>query len=119
LVGISSIHEYIEGQTPTPTPTPQPGQLPTKFVDIDGRISFVTMNAGASCNAFVRVSGDSTRLGLPGGTIIRLSAADHNICTSFGLAKMGNADITFDITRASESQSAQAQRLFIATRVTI
>jgi hypothetical protein len=24
LIGISGIHQYVEGQTPTPTPTPTP-----------------------------------------------------------------------------------------------
>ena len=75
LIGISSIHQYVEGQTPPPAATPQPEQLPTKFVDIKGQIRFVIMQSGGSCTAFVQVSGDSARLGLPGGTVIRLGAA--------------------------------------------
>lgn len=118
LIGISSIHKYIEGQTPPPAATPQPQQLPTKFVDIKGQILWVTMQSGA-CAAFVRVSGDSPRLGLPGGTVIRLMAEDQNICTSFGLAKIGSTEITFDATKASQAQSGQSARLFSTNRVTL
>jgi hypothetical protein len=59
------------------------------------------MFPGGSCNAWVKVGGEGTRLGLPGGSVIGLKAADQNICTSFGLAKIGNTEIKFDAQKTS------------------
>ena len=115
LIGISSIHQYVEGQTPPPAATPKPKQLPTKFVDIKGQVLSVVTFAGGSCNAWVKISGEGqTPPGLPSGTVIVLGAADHSICTSFGLAKIGKINITFDAQKASE-----AERLFSISRVVI
>lgn len=113
LIGISSIHQYIEGQTPTPTPKPE--QLPTKFVDIKGQVLRLVMFAGGACNAWVQVSGEGgTPRGVPGGSTMILRGADQHICTSFGLAKIGKTNITFDAQKASE-----ADRLFSTSRVVI
>jgi hypothetical protein len=117
LIGISSMHQYLEGQTPPPATTPQPRQLPTTYVDIKGRINFVIVFPGGSCNAFVQVSGNSaTQLGLPGGNLIRLGAADQNMCTSFGLANIGNTDITFD-AQPPKKESKFGTRVYSATRL--
>ena len=114
LIGISSIHEYIEGQTPTPTPKPE--QLPTKFVDIKGQVLFVVMFAGGTCNAWVQVSGEGrTPLGVPGGSVIILGGADQHICTSFGLSKIGKTNITFDAIKGQTTD----RRLFSTNRVQI
>ena len=118
LIGISSIYQYIEGQTTTPAPTPRPEQLPTIFVDIKGKIQFIIMFAGGSCSATVAVSPEfANRLGIPGTSIIRLGAADHNICNSFGLARIGGYDITFDAQKRSET--GQGSRWFTASRVLV
>jgi hypothetical protein len=115
LIGISSIYQYIEGQTPPPAATPQPQQLPTKFVDIKGQVLSVVTFTGGSCNVWVKISGEGqTPRGFPSGTAIVLTAADHSICTSFGLAKIGKTNITFDAQKASE-----AERLFSISRVVI
>jgi hypothetical protein len=115
LIGISSIHQYVEGQTPPPAATPQPKQLPTKFEDIKGQVLSVVTFAGEGCNAWVKISGEGqTPLGLPGGTAIVLGSADHSICTSLGLAKIGKINITFDAQKASE-----VVRLFSTSRVVI
>jgi hypothetical protein len=103
LIGISSIHQYIEGQTPPPAATPKQEELPTKFVDIRGRIIVFNMVSGGPCIAWTTVTGpEGAKLGLPGGSIIGLSGADQNVCTSFGLAKVGNTDIKFDAIKLRE-----------------
>jgi hypothetical protein len=115
LIGISSIYQYIEGQTPPPAATPQPQQLPIKYIDIKGQVLSVVTFTGGSCNVWVKISGEGqTPRGFPSGTVIVLTAADHSICTSFGLAKIGKTNITFDAQKASE-----AERLFSISRVVI
>ena len=53
LVGISSIHQYVEGQTP-PAATPEP----QKTVVATGQVSLITVFADKTCSAIVALPKD-------------------------------------------------------------
>jgi hypothetical protein len=44
LIGISSIHQYVEGQAPTPTPQ--------REVQVTGRVVAAIISASKTCTAF-------------------------------------------------------------------
>jgi hypothetical protein len=94
LIGISSIYQYIEGQTPAPTPRT------TKSIHLEGRVAGTIMSTSPSktCTAFVELPLDPgpTLLGVPPGTYLTLTAPIES-CTLFGLAKIGNIPIQFDV----------------------
>ena len=116
LIGISSIYQYIEGQTPSPAATPKPQQAPKaeSVVEANGRVLFVTIFASKTCTAIVALpSEEPNKLGLSPGTIISVSAPSESSCTLFGLSKIGKTQITFDAQKISE------QRFYRATRVTL
>jgi hypothetical protein len=97
LIGISSIHQYVEGQTPTPTPTPQ------REVQVTGRVVAAIISASKTCTAFVELPGDKPNLlGLKPGTTITLTAPIES-CALFGLSKIGNTPIQFVTQPASSS----------------
>ena len=89
LIGISSIHQYVEGQGP-PAATSQPKQQ-TRYV-VQGHVSDVDIYVspdGKACMADVQLLG-SARNNPPtrsDGTIELLSP-DESICTLFGLSLM-------------------------------
>src|SRR5215204_2362004 len=88
LIGISSIHQYVEGQTPPPAATPKPQQAPKaeSVVEANGRVLFVTIFASKTCTAIVALpSEEPNKLGLSPGTIISVSAPSESSCTLFGL----------------------------------
>ena len=61
LIGISSIHQYVEGQTATPTPQ--------REVQVAGRVVAAIISASKTCTAFVELPGDKPNLlGLKPGT---------------------------------------------------
>ena len=65
LIGISSIHQYVEGQTPKPQQT----------VQVAGRVVAAIISADKTCIAFVELPGDKPNLlKLKPGTIIDLLA---------------------------------------------
>jgi hypothetical protein len=116
LIGISSIHQYIEGQTPPPAATPKPQQAPKaeSVVEANGRVLFVTIFASKTCTAIVALpSEEPNKLGLSPGTIISVSAPSESSCTLFGLSKIGKTQITVDVQKISQ------QRFYRATRVTL
>jgi hypothetical protein len=116
LIGISSIHQYVEGQTPPPAATPKPQQAPKaeSVVEANGRVLFVTIFASKTCTAIVALpSEEPNKLGLSPGTIISVSAPSESSCTLFGLSKIGKTQITVDVQKISE------QRFYRATRVTL
>ena len=49
LIGISSIHQYIEGQIPTPTPRIQ------QSVQLEGRVVGTIISASKTCSAFIEL----------------------------------------------------------------
>src|SRR5215208_981334 len=89
LIGISSIHQYIEGQTPTPKTQ--------REVQLAGRVVAATISASKTCTALVELPGDKPNLlRLPPGTRIFLSAPDsESFCILFGLSKIGKTQIQF------------------------
>jgi hypothetical protein len=89
LIGISSVHQYLEAQTPTPK-TQQTVQLGGQ---VTGAIMVVSPNK--SCTGFVDLPADNL-LKLPQGTHITLTAPIES-CTLFGLAKIGKIPIQFVI----------------------
>jgi hypothetical protein len=101
LIGISSIHQYVEGQTPKPQQT----------VQVTGRVVAAIISASKTCIAFVKLPGDKPNLlGLPPGTTITLIAPSESFCTLFGLSKIGNTQIRF-VTQTAPSSTEREYRV--------
>jgi hypothetical protein len=103
LIGISSIHQYVEGQTPPPAATPQPQQQAQKFKFVTGSVSRVTIYAssdGKACLAEVGLPNNRpNNLGVRPGGNIELLAPDESICALFGQSKIGKTIISFDVEK--------------------
>jgi hypothetical protein len=115
LIGISSIHQYIEGQAPPPpaaTPKPQQAQKAADFVT--GHVLLVTIlasSAGKACLISVELPDNQPNsLGLPPGTDIELLAPNESFCTLSGLSKIGHTQIHFDAQRITASSIPPAVR---------
>jgi hypothetical protein len=103
LIGISSVHQYLEAQTPTPK-TQQTVQLGGQ---VTGAIMVVSPNK--SCTGFVDLPADKPNLlRLPPGTSITLTAPIES-CTLFGLAKTSNTPISFVVTAPTAAASTERQ----------
>jgi hypothetical protein len=99
LIGISSIHQYVEGQTPTPTPQQE--------VQVAGRVVAAVISASKTCTAFVELPGDKPNLlGIKPGTTITLTAPIES-CALFGLSKIGKTQIQF-VTQPATSSDQRA-----------
>jgi hypothetical protein len=95
LIGISSIHQYIEGQTPKPQ----------ENVQLAGRVVAAIISASKTCTAFVELPGDKPNLlRLKPGTTITLIAPIES-CVLFGLSKIGKTQIQF-VTPAPTTPSS-------------
>lgn len=103
LIGISSMHQYVEGQTPPPAATPQPQQQAQKFKFVTGSVSRVTIYAssdGKACLAQVGLPNNRpNNLGIRPGGNIELLAPDESICVLFGQSKIGKIIISFDVEK--------------------
>ena len=87
LIGISSIHQYIEGQEPN---------LKQAF-QLQGRVVSATISADKTCTASVALPADKPNvLKLPPGTSLILKAPTES-CAFFGLAKIGETPIQFKV----------------------
>ncbi|HKG88723.1 MAG TPA: hypothetical protein VKA95_10380 [Nitrososphaeraceae archaeon] len=87
LIGISSIHQYVEGQTPRVTKLPQ--QLDA--VGTLGSVRVIDSPAGKSCSTALTITQTiSPAGGLPPGTRIELVAPNEHWCTLFVLSKIVN-----------------------------
>ena len=105
LIGISSIHQYVEGQTPKPQ----------REVQVTGRVVADIISASKTCTAFVELPGDKPNLlRLPPGTSITLTAPIES-CTLFGLSKIGKTQIQF-VTPAPTAPSS-TEREYRVTQV--
>ena len=97
LIGISSMHQYVEGQTP------QPQQQAQKFKFVTGSVSRVTIYAssdGKACLAQVGLPNNRpNNLGIRPGGNIELLAPDESICVLFGQSKIGKIIISFDVEK--------------------
>jgi hypothetical protein len=112
LIGISSIHQYIEGQAPS-AKVPQQKASGSGY----GTVTHVRMfdsSAGKACTAALRISqGLPNSLGLKPGTIIDLLAPNEHFCTLFVLSKVGQIETGF------EAQNIKATTLPPAVRGTL
>jgi hypothetical protein len=112
LIGISSIHQYIEGQTPKV----QQVQKAESVTNIQGRVLSVTLLPSKTCAVAVELSGDEAdALGLPSPTTISVYAPTEH-CTLFGLSKIGKTQIIFGAQKMNPSSKTSAYR---ATQVTL
>ena len=83
LIGISSIHQYVEGQKP-------PAKLPQQLSAV-GTVASVRMidsPAGKACAAALSVTQTVPAGRLPPGTSIELVAPNEHWCTLFVLSKI-------------------------------
>src|SRR5215203_6384533 len=100
LIGISSIHQYVEGQTPKPQ----------REVQVTGRVVADIISASKTCTAFVELPGDKPNLlRLPPGTTITLTAPIES-CALFGLSKIGKTPIQF-VTQPATSSDQKAFKI--------
>jgi hypothetical protein len=93
LIGISSIHQYIEGQIPTPTPGTQ------EYIHLEGRVTNTAMSMSGSKICYATIELPTNRpnlLKLPPGSNIFLNAPIES-CTLFGLAKIGKTPVQFNV----------------------
>ena len=99
LIGISSIHQYIEGsQTP-------------RTVQLGGQVTGVIMvvSPNKSCTGFVDLPADRPNLlGLPPGTSITLVTPIES-CTLFGLAKTSKTPIQFVVQAPTAAPSTESR----------
>jgi hypothetical protein len=99
LIGISSIHQYIEGQP----------QITKRTVQLQGQVVSATISAGAeaTCTASVKLPADKPNAAnLPPGTSLTLRAPAES-CTLFGLAKIGETPIQFKLPEPRSSTQTQ------------
>jgi hypothetical protein len=97
LIGISSIHQYIKGQTPKSQHT----------VQVAGRVVGAIISEDKTCTAFVELPGDKPNLlKLKPGTSVILNAPIES-CALFGLSKIGKTQIQFVTEKAPSSTETQ------------
>jgi hypothetical protein len=104
LVGISSIHHYVEGQTPPPAATPKPQPQVQKVIKgVIGGVQSVQVYAssdGKVCLAEVALpSNRPNNLGVRPGGVIELLAPDESMCVLFGQSKIGKTQIMFRVEK--------------------
>jgi hypothetical protein len=105
LIGINSIHQYVEGQAPKP----QQKQAQQE-VQVAGRVVAAIISASKTCTAFVELPGDKPNLlRLKPGTTITLFAPIES-CALFGLSKIGNTQIQF-VTQIAPSSTERQYRV--------
>lgn len=96
LIGISSIHQYIEGQ-------------PQRNLQLQGRVVNTVISADKTRTAFVELPVDRPNLlKLPPGTSLILTAPIES-CTFFGLAKIGKTPIQFQVPAPTASSSTERE----------
>ena len=96
LIGISSVHQYIEGQ-------------PQGIVQLKGRVVAAIISASKTCTAFVELPVDKPNLlKLPPGTSLTLTAPIES-CSFFGLAKIGKTPIQFQVPAPTGPSSTERE----------
>ena len=112
LIGISVIHQYIEGQKPPPAATPELQQ---------GAVTRVTNYAssdGKACIAMVQLPIDRPNdLNVEPGDTIAVLAPNESFCTLFSQSKIGKTQILVfiaqKITASNLPRAIQADRTVI------
>jgi hypothetical protein len=101
LIGISSIHQYVEGQTPKPQQLSGAG--------IVGLVRMFDSPAGKLCTAGLTLQGPNT-FGLKAGTDIDLLAPSEHFCTLFVLSKIGKMEVGVTAQKITASSLPPAIR---------
>jgi hypothetical protein len=97
LIGISSIHQYIEGSQTQRT------------LQLQGRVVGAIISADKTCTAFVELPVDRPNiLKLPPGTSLSLTAPIES-CTFFGLAKTSKTPIQFVVPAPTAASSTERE----------
>ena len=108
LIGISSIHQYVEGQGPSRA-TPKPQQPVQNAIYVTGMVNRVinyASSADKACIAVVQLPSDKpNNLKLKPGEIIALLAPNESFCTLFGLSKIGKTQILVFIAQKITASS--------------
>ena len=107
LIGISSIHQYIEGQgTPQQKQSQQPVQKTTYVTGTVTRVINYASSVDKACIAMVQLPSDRpNNLNLePGGSIVLL-APNESFCTLFGQSKIGKTQIIVFIAQKITASS--------------
>jgi hypothetical protein len=89
LIGISSIHQYVEGQPRAKVPAKLPQQL--SAVGTVASVRMIDSPAGKACAAALSITqtvSPAGSSGLPPGTSIELVAPNEHWCTLFVLSKI-------------------------------
>jgi hypothetical protein len=103
LIGISSIHQYVEGQAPAKK---------TQQLSGAGMVGLVRMfdsPAGKLCTAGLTLQGPNT-FGLKAGTDIDLLAPSEHFCTLFVLSKIGKIEVGVTAQKITASSLPPAIR---------
>jgi hypothetical protein len=107
LIGISSIHQYIEGQVPstaTSQPQPQPQQKTNYATGKVNRVVNYVSSVDKACIAIVQLPSDRpNNLGIERGELIALLAPNESFCVLFGQSKIGNTQILFYAQKTTAS----------------
>jgi hypothetical protein len=104
LIGMSSIHQYIEGQAP---PAKKPQQL--SGAGMVGLVRMFDSPAGKLCTAGLTLQGPNT-FGLKAGTDIDLLAPSEHFCTLFILSKIGKMEVGVTAQKITASSLPPAIR---------
>jgi hypothetical protein len=93
LIGISSIHQYVEGQK-------------TQKLNGVGTVEIIRMldsPAGKLCTAGLKVAQGPNTLKLKPGTHIDLVAPSEHFCTLFAMSKIGKMEVGFTAQKITAS----------------
>jgi hypothetical protein len=104
LIGINSIHQYVEGQAP---PAKVSQQL--QGAGMIGLVRMFDSPAGKLCTAGIKLQGPNS-LGLKAGTDIDLLAPSEHFCTLLVLSKIGKMEVGFQSQKITASSLPPAIR---------
>ncbi|HKG86782.1 MAG TPA: hypothetical protein VKA95_00540, partial [Nitrososphaeraceae archaeon] len=104
LIGISSIHQYVEGQPRAKLPQ----QL--SAVGTVASVRMIDSPAGKACTAGLELAQGPNTLRLGPGTHIDLVASNEHFCTLFVLSKIGQTEIGITVQKIKATSLPPAVR---------